>query len=155
MKFIFKIVFGFIYKILSIFNLQPALFFCLLGIVLYFAGVFENAVFLLIYQLALILSFVYAIAQTVSKMLGLNKKVKKSKGAQIIDTDKQSENVKDEKNKSEDLLDDELKTTTEQVPKYFRVKQNPDYVMAEYPDRYELYQIQDGKLKKIRTDNKI
>ncbi len=37
---------------------------------------------------------------------------------------------------------------------YFRVKQNPNYLMAEYTDRYELFVKTDGGLKKVRTDYK-
>ncbi len=44
--------------------------------------------------------------------------------------------------------------TAGEEPKYFRVKNNPNYVMAEYSDRYELYQITNGKLTKVRTDFK-
>ena len=41
-----------------------------------------------------------------------------------------------------------------ETPTYYRVKQNSEYVMAEYKDRYELYRIIDGQMKKIRTDYK-
>ena len=36
-------------------------------------------------------------------------------------------------------------------PTYYRVTQNPDYVMAEYSDRYELFYDDGGKLKYIKT----
>ncbi len=39
-------------------------------------------------------------------------------------------------------------------PMYFRVKQNPKYVMAEYPDRYELYYDDDGDLKLVQVKQK-
>lgn len=42
----------------------------------------------------------------------------------------------------------------QEKPKYYRVKQNPNYVMAEYSDKYELYKITNGKLTLIRTDFK-
>lgn len=39
-------------------------------------------------------------------------------------------------------------------PKYYSVRQNRDYVMAEYEDRYELFVKRDGGLQKVRTDYK-
>lgn len=40
-------------------------------------------------------------------------------------------------------------------PRYFRVRQNPKYVMAEYPDRYELfYERTAGDWQYVRTDYK-
>ena len=39
-------------------------------------------------------------------------------------------------------------------PLYYRVSQNPKYVMAEYNDRYELFYESENGLKYIRTDYK-
>ena len=39
-------------------------------------------------------------------------------------------------------------------PKYFSVKQNKNYVMGEFADRYELYLKTDKGLKLVRTDYK-
>lgn len=39
-------------------------------------------------------------------------------------------------------------------PKYYAVKQNRNYVMAEYEDRYELFVKYNGGLKRVRTDYK-
>ncbi|MBQ7164613.1 MAG: hypothetical protein IJU84_10235 [Clostridia bacterium] len=39
---------------------------------------------------------------------------------------------------------------TENGPVYYRVAQNPRYVMAEYPDRYELYFDNDGELELVK-----
>lgn len=41
-----------------------------------------------------------------------------------------------------------------EVPRYFRVKQNPSFIMAEYSNRYELFRVENGQLVKIRTDYK-
>ncbi len=41
-----------------------------------------------------------------------------------------------------------------QYPVYYAVKQNRNYIMAEYADRYELYFKDRNGLKKIRTDMK-
>ncbi len=48
----------------------------------------------------------------------------------------------------------ELKISTATEPLYYRVAQNPKYVMAEYPDRYELYYDDGGKLKFVKVNIK-
>lgn len=39
-------------------------------------------------------------------------------------------------------------------PVYYRVAQNPKYVMAEYPDRYELFYDDNGELKFVKVTPK-
>lgn len=144
----FGAIFGVIGKLLSILNLQITAVLLLLGVVLYFTGTFENnAELLTIFQLLVILSAVYAVISTIKSLLGLDKKVKKSKGAQIVSAKEQKQSDSDEERP---LAQDA------QVEKavYFRVKQNPEYVMAEYADRYELFRSVNGKLVKVRTDYK-
>ena len=46
------------------------------------------------------------------------------------------------------------KTFSDEKPRYYKLKQNPDYVMAEYSDRYELFLITAKGLEKVRTDYK-
>ena len=134
-----------VYKILSLFNLQFTLLIALVGLVLFLTGVFASSPALtLVYKLILIFSVVYAVVATLRGLLGLNKNVKKSKGAQIIKTDKQKN----------DDVPAQAEREQKETPVYFRVKQNPEYVMAEYSDRYELFRIVDGGLKKIRVDYK-
>ena len=150
-KRLFGAVFGVLYKIISIFNLQLTMLLLLVGVVLYATGVFENnQTFLLIYQLVLISSVVYALITTVRKLLGLNKdkkeKVKRSKGAQIVSEEQKQD-------EQPQVVAMPVQSVAE-TPTYYRVKQNPEYVMAEYMDRYELFKIVDGKLKKVRTDYK-
>lgn len=144
-KNIIKTVFSVVYKILALFNLHYTILLVLVGVILYFTGAFEGSdgVVLLIYQILIVLSVVHAIVGTVKRLLGLDKKVKKSKGAQIVNKnvvkdDDANDNGQPEKEK----------------PTYFRVKQSPDYVMAEYSDRYELYRKSEGRLKHVRTDYK-
>lgn len=153
----FNIVFTAINAILSVFNLQLTALIALIGVVLYFTGALEgNAAFKLIYEIILILSIVYAIIATVKKMLGLGKKkVKRSKGAQLVsgkdDNSQQETNAPAVKNEVPEPIKED---NANEKPIYYRVKQNRDYVMAEYSDRYELYRIESGTLKKIRTDYK-
>lgn len=145
MKFIIKALFGLIYKILSLFNLQPTLAVVLVGALLYFTGVMNaNATVRFIFQIALILSFVYALIETVKNLLGLNKKVKKSKGIEMV-------SVQDEQNKNPQT---QQENSSERKPVYYRVKQNPNLIMAEYLDRYELFKVENGALVKVRTDYK-
>lgn len=155
MKDFFKTILTFVYNIFNVLNLVPALFISLVGLVLYVTGTFSTyPVVALIFQLLLIAAVIYAIIATGRKLLGLDKRVKKSKGMQIV-SDK--ENAKDKDNEKFEKKEDDLPTQTEQVaekPKYFKLKQNPDYIMAEYQDRYELFLITDAGLKKIRTDYK-
>ena len=145
-KNIIKTVFSVVYKILALFNLHYTILLVLVGIILYFTGAFErnDGVVLLIYQILIVLSVVHAIVGTVKRLLGLDKKVKKSKGAQIV-------------NKKSDVKDDDANDYDQprkEKPTYFRVKQSPDYVMAEYSDRYELYKKSEVGLKHVRTDYK-
>ena len=144
-KMIFGAIFGVFYKLIALFNLQYTALSLLIGLVLFVTGVFEkNPTIELVFQLIVILSVVYAIISTIKKLLRIDKKVKKSKGAQIqplpaevpAPVQYREEYVKPEQ------------------PKYYRIKGNQDYVMAEYSDKYELYKISEGQLVKVRTDYK-
>ena len=151
-KSIFNTVFGVLNKILSIFNLQPTALILLIGVVLYFTGTMERTPILLtVFQLLVVISIVYAIISTIKNILGLNKKVKRSKGAQIINSQEQQTQVAQQTIQSVPIAPVNVE---QDKPVYFRVKQNPEYVMAEYKDRYELFRIVNGSLKKIRTDYK-
>ena len=98
-----------------------------------------------VFQVALVLSIIYAIVATLRKALGIDKKVKKSKGVQI---------VQPQEEKVQPIKEQSVPQTVEK-PRYFSVKQNPNYVMAEFNDRYELYLKTKDGLEKIRTDYKV
>ncbi len=148
-KNIFVTLFTIVYKIFALFNLQLTLLVALIGVILYFTGVFEqNTAILIVFYILLIISIFYAILSTIKKLLGLDKKIKKSKGAQIIDA-----KTEEEKESSTEIQQDKDQPKSE-TPTYFRVKNHPDYVMAEYNDRYELFRKTEAGLKKIRTDYK-
>ncbi len=150
-KSVFVTTFTIIYKILALFNLQLTILIGLLGVVLYFTGVFEqNPAILILFYVLIIISIAYAILATLKKLLGIDKKVKRSKGAQIISADTSKEK-KEEQDKAQSQ---ESPVQNSQVPTYFKVKNHPDYVMAEYADRYELFKKTEDGLKKIRTDYK-
>ena len=146
-KRIFVALFTIVYKILALFNLQLPLLVALIGVVLYFTGVFEqNPAILIVFYILVIISIAYAILTTIKKLLGVDKKVKRSKGAQIISTEKSEE-------EAEEKVEEKPSVKVE-TPTYFKVKNQPDYVMAEYSDRYELFRKTDNGLKKVRTDYK-
>lgn len=145
-KALIKGVFKLIYKLISLFNLQFTLFVVLIGTLLYFTGTLSNnQTVLLVFQAALIISVVYAILTTIKKLLGIGKKVKKSKGMQIVEPERKTKTEEEQTVSVEQPIE---------KPRYYRVKQNPDYVMAEYSDKYELYRIGQNGLIKIRTDYK-
>lgn len=146
-KKIIKVFFTVIYKIFTFFNLQLTLLVGLIGLVFYLTGVFNsNQVVLIIFYLLLVLSIIYAITGTIKKLLGIQPRVKKSKGAQIINEDKE------DLSGSQKEVQQEVKL--KESPTYYTVKQNNNYIMAEYSDRYELYKKTENGLKKVRTDFK-
>lgn len=151
-----KVFFTVIYSILSFFNLHYTLLVGLIGVVLYFTGALDNnRAVLIVFCLILILTIVYAIVASIRKLLGLDKKVKRSKGVQIV-PEKQVENTAENStNEVEQNFTQQHQADIQtEKPKYYRVKQNPSYVMAEYSDRYELFKLENGTLKKVRTDYK-
>jgi hypothetical protein len=151
-----KGVLKFIYKLLSLFNLQITLLIGVVGIILFFSGVFENnSGAELIFFILLIFSILYAVYASVRKILRLDvqKKEKRSR-IEIVETKSVEKDSKEQiSNINEQYLLNEPKIEVEK-PKYYRVKQNPNYVMAEYSDRYELYYKTANGLKKVRTDYK-
>lgn len=153
MKDFFKTIFSFVYKFFNALNLIPALFVALIGLVLYVTGTLNAyPVVAVIFQVLLVVTAIYAIVATVRKLLGLDKKVKKSKGMQIV-SDDEKQNAGDQATQQASSAEKPLEKVADK-PRYFKLKQNPDYIMAEYSDRYELFLITDGGLKKIRTDYK-
>ena len=111
-----------------------------------------------------------AVIITVCKLFGLGKdkedekeKKKKDKSVQIVDEDTQNSNDESvQVNQQEVNLEIVKKSNAQEnvyspkqtYPKYYAVKQNKNYVMAEYQDRYELYLKTPNGLSKIRTDYK-
>ncbi len=178
-KKIIVVFFTVIYKILALFNLQFTLLLLLVGLILFLTGAFENDVVLVIFYVLIVFSIVLAIIATIKKILGIGKKTKKSKGAQIIDTDETKQEETAEQTEQpvvaeQVVVPQQVQNVQSQVkpvqvqpvkpsvsvapavekPVYYRVKQNPNYVMAEYTDRYELYKKTESGLVKVRVDKK-
>ena len=140
-----------VYSIINFFNLQLALLVFLVGLVFYFTGATSNPTIKLIFDGAFILSVVLAIFLTIKRLLGIGKEPKKSKGVQVVNIEQP---VPQEAPAQVESAQINNFTAPEDRPTYYRVKGNSNCVMAEYPDRYELFLITPNGLKKIRTDYK-
>ena len=159
-----------VYKILSVFNLQFALLVMAVGVVLYFCGVFENGGFpLLIFCLSFMCSVLVAVFLTARKILGIAPKKEKKSHVQILNqptTEQPVQTVQQPQQVVQPVQQTVAQpvqppvgnvyneTQTAEQPRYFRVKQNPNYLMAEYSNKYELYLITPNGLKLVRTDYK-
>lgn len=164
-KKIIVMFFTVIYKILALFNLQFTLLLLLVGLILFLTGAFQNSAVLIVFYVLIVFSIVLAIISTIKRILGIDKKTKKSKGAQIVDTNgakqqtvqpamaqPQVQTVQAQVVPS--TLSAENSIVKEEQPIYYRVKQNTNYVMAEYSDRYELFKKTENGLVKVRVDRK-
>lgn len=172
-----KKIFGFIYKILSYVNLQPALFTAVIGAILFLTGVFKAVpALLMVFYLALIICFIYAIIATIKAIFGIkddnkkekdkdkdkNKNKNKNQPVQIIEpNESENSSPNTDASNSENAINSQVSDSAyngqgeqKETPRYYRVKQNPNMVMAEYSNRYELYKIENQKLIKVRTDYK-
>lgn len=130
---------GAIYKVLSLFNLQVPLFILVLGTILYFTGAMENQTLFDVFKIAFAVSIIIAIIVTIRKILGLNKKKNRNKSNANVQVTPQPQTPVAE---------------APVYPIYYAVKDNPDYVMGEFEDRYELYKKTPQGLTLIRTDYK-
>ena len=162
-KWLLKIV----YKVVVFLNMQLPLLVVLVGIVLYLVGLFDGGgVAVTIYVICLVVSVVIAIIGLIKKLLGLDKETEKTSGVQIVENP-QTPNTAQQPAPAPApqvvIVQQPAPSSPEQAqvqvqvneqPQYFRLKQNPNYVMAEYPDRYELFKVDNGSMVKVRTDYK-
>lgn len=156
-----------VYVVIKLFSLQLTVLCGLVGVVLYFTGVFQKVpLALYIFYAALGLSVLIAITFTFRRVFGLSKKGKSKDGVRnekIEDREEKPSKTKKEERQAEidssaknEITDENLQDEPKQAvyPKYYNVKQNGDYVMAEYEDRYELFVKEKDGLRKVRTDYK-
>jgi hypothetical protein len=150
-----------IYKFLSFFNLHVTAFLAVVGAILYLTGVLtSHRAVLLVFYVLLIGSVIYSLYANVRKFLGLNKKIEKKQGVQIVERD--TEETKDQPVQSSSVqpapavnVQPTATVVNPNVPiRYFAVKDNPSVVVAEYDDRYVLYYKSPNGFKYIRTDLK-
>ena len=154
---VFSIIAKVIYRIIKLFNLQFTFLVLVAGLFLLIFGAFNNKTLLVCFYVVLTLSVLGALYFSFTKTFYKKKKPKKEIG-DVGDYDERekeekSEKVKPERSYTERETEPEQEIKIEK-PKYYRVKQNPNYIMAEYSDRYELYYKTVNGLKKIRTDYK-
>lgn len=141
-----------IYTVISLFNLQLTLLIAVVGVILFITGVLTaNPLISAIVGILFILSIIYAVLTTIKKLLGIDSKIKKGKGAQTLSNEKEEVAVKSEDDKISQL---QTNSVVDEKPKYFRVKNSSNYVMAEFNDRYELYKITENGLVRQRVDYK-
>ncbi len=147
-KKIIKTIFRALYAVISLLNLQFTLFVAVVGLILYLTGVLTgNDVVKVCFIVLIAISLVYALVATLSKLFGLDKREKRVR----------REKVKEEEGEDyypSSPTEREYSSEGAEQPRYFRVKQNPNLIMAEYEDRYELYEVDGKNMKKIRTDYK-
>ncbi len=158
-KNFFKIVGNLLYYIISFLHLTPLILLAVFGLLIELSSsaISTNTIFAGIFKLLIALSIVYAVLRTASAILGIgNKKRHKKSTAEIIKPKKREKQV-EEKVETAYQQNQEVRQeepVKQAYPKYYRAKQNPNYVFTEYEDRYELFKLTDGKYVYVRTDYK-
>ena len=145
-----KIIFEAVYKVLSFFNLQFALLVGFAGLILYVTGLFHNNPQLKVWFLVVLIgSVILGLFLFVRKLFNANKKLDEKAERGSVQT------VRVEPEKEEQVpTQTETPVIQNDKPKYYKVAQNPNFIMAEYTDRYELYKKTPNGLVKVRTDLK-
>ncbi len=171
------VVFKAIYKVLSLFNLQPFLFTGILGLILLLTGVFNDyPIIKYVFFVLLFLSVAYAFIRTFYKIIPHKKK--DGKNVQIVNeigrkgSVEESSYLPQQNNQSAiGVAENDMQVNPSQInqrsfvqsnnevkpkdsPKYYTVRQNSNYIFAEYNDRYELFLKTPNGLKHVRTDRK-
>lgn len=144
-----------IYSLLCVFNLQFALLVALIGIVFRFTGLFDkHNSLLIVFFVAFIFALFLAFCLTMRKLLGIGKNKEKDRKIKIIKAEPEKEQPYQQQGVKPTNIDKPKEEQVSSSPIYYRVKQNPNYLMAEFEDRYELYLQSSNGLQKIRTDYK-
>lgn len=154
--------FKLIYKVLAVFHLQALLFVVVLGVILEVAtGKVFSGTGGVLFGLAVTFTVIYAVIRTTagvtnafSGLFGSKNKKKAPTPDDDEDDGDEPEIIKPQPKEQKHKERKKQKAYYREKPKYFRVRQNSDYVMAEYSDRYELFKIVDGRLVYVRTDRK-
>lgn len=167
-KFFSDIASG-IYFLISCVNLQYAILVLLVGLVLFITGVFTSTPIVeTIFFIVLAITIFLAIFLTIKKLLnGKGKRQKKKDVGDVSDfgtesTAKQNQVENENQNVVTLPITEQMEIARENgvtekpvvYPIYFKVKQNNNYVMAEFEDRYELYYNSKKGLVRVRTDYK-
>ena len=143
-----KLIFEVVYKVLSFFNLQFTFLVAFLGLILYITGLFHKHTQLKIwFVFALVASVLLGLFLFVRKLFSKNKKLDEKTERGNVQT------LRVESQPSEPMQT-EQPTVIVDKPRYYKVAQNSNYIMAEYSDRYELFKKTPNGLVKVRTDLK-
>lgn len=162
---LFAAFFTVIYKIISVFRLQPFLFCIVAGalVEIAFGWIGGTAVGFAVFHLSLCLCVAYAVIAVIAGILRPHGRAKKQRAAtQLVSgqaaPSKETPEFSEAEKRQAPPLREETRPREEFPPrervKYYRVKQNPAYVMAEFGDRVELYKEENGRLAYVRTDYK-
>lgn len=144
---IIKTALKIVYTFLKALKLRLVALLVILGLILYLLGTFDsNGTIKILYVIALVGA---VIASLWANLTRFSKKDKKDKKAVQIVSEKDTDN-----NEQEIFTESEPAKPQTVYPKYYNVKQNPAYVMAEYEDKFVLYLKSSSGLIKIRTDYK-
>lgn len=178
-KKLFVYIFKFIYIFVKFLNLQPAVLIGLIGLVLYLTGKLDGTGGALqtIFYILLIFSLFYSIVKTIKSILFPNRNKEKNNDRKVESTYKKEETEENTTvppvvKVNETVVppvqpvpptttavppasEVKVETASKVSPVYYAVKQNPNYIMAEFPDRYELYLKTQNGLVKVRTDAKV
>ncbi len=166
-KRIFKAIFKGVYSVISFLNLQYTLLVLLVGLILFIAGVFDkNQSIYVIFWVFLGLSVLLSLSLNLKRLSPKNKKEKNLKQITEQPSVKQYSEIQTDNYEAQahsDIVGGQISGQPIFAPsgviedkplKYFRVKQNPNYVVGEFSNRYELYLKTQGGLKRIRIDYK-
>ncbi len=158
-KKLFVYIFKFLYIIIKFLNLQLAVLVGLIGLLLYITGKLEGGALATIFYILLVLSLFYAIIKTIQSILfPKSKKEKNTRKVEIVDTKETTTQTTvppvSPVPPTQTAVPPIAPPTDAKYPQYFVVKQNPKYIMAEFSDRYELYEKTAHGLVKVRTDPK-
>lgn len=161
-KKLLVLIFKFLYIFIKFLNLQFACVVALVGLVLFLTGAIpSSSLATTLFYVFLVLSLFVAIISTVKNLLFPRAKKEKTNrgGVQIVETETEDDGIDNAPSSENNETANEPPNvnsvqTKSNYPVYFAVKQNPNYVMAEYEDRYELFEKSNRGLVKIRTDYK-
>lgn len=153
-----------VYGILRAFNLQWAFLIALIGGILYLTGSMQanqslEIIIFVLFGLSVVSAFILAGKKITKKDKKDKKNKDKSKNTDeggVADVGQPQQNSPQVATVQQSYSAPVVETPIiiPEQPKYYSVKQNPNYVMAEFSDRYELYKKTPHGLAKIRTDYK-
>ncbi len=147
------------YAIISFLYLQYALLVLLVGLILLITGVFsENQSIYVIFWVVLGLSVVLCVYLNLKRLAPQDKPKKRREVIYQLQAPQSLPNGEVDISFQQPVVQNAYVPVPEPIQekplRYFRVKQNPNYIVGEFSDRFEVYLVTQGGLKKIRADYK-